>query len=113
MNAKSLVLILAGTLIGGTSLLAQDTVTPKREAQVEARAHRQQKRIAQGVASGKLTAKETQNLERREAKINRDIRKAEADGKITRKEQAKINTEQNRASRKIYNKKHNAKNQPK
>lgn len=113
MNTKSLLLVLAATLISGAALMAQDTVTPKREAQVEARAAQQQKRIAQGVASGKLTPKETQKLERRQARINRDITKAEADGKITKKEQARINAEQNRASKKIYNKKHNAKNQPK
>lgn len=112
MNTRTLLLIAADTLLGA-SLTAQDTVTPKREAQVERRAERQQKRIDAGVASGKLTAKETAKLEKREAKIDKDIQKAEADGKITKKEQAKINAEQNRASGKIYKKKHNARNQPK
>ena len=76
MNLKPLVLLVAAAL--APALLAQETTTPKREAQVEARANRQQKRIAQGVASGQLTPKETQNLEKREAKINKDIAKAEA-----------------------------------
>ncbi len=111
MIKKSLLLVLAGSLIGG-ALMAQETVTPKREAQVERRATRQQKRIAQGVASGQLTPKETRNLEKREGKINHDIAKAEADGKITKKEQAKINAEQNKASKKIFHKKHNARTQP-
>ena len=112
MFKKTFLLALAGTLLGG-ALMAQETATPKREAQVERRAARQQKRIAQGVASGQLTPKETQHLEKREGKINRDIGKAEADGKITKKEQAKINAEENRASKKIYHKKHNARTQPK
>lgn len=112
MNRKHLFLVLAGTLISSAALLAQDTTTPKREAQVERRAARQEKRIDQGVASGKLTAKEAQNLEKREGKIDKDIAKAEADGKITKKEQARINHEQNRASRKIAKKKHNARNVP-
>ncbi len=112
MNRKHLLLLLAGTLISGAALLAQDTATPKREAQVERRAARQEKRIDQGVASGKLTAKEAQHLEKREGKIDKDIAKAEADGKITKKEQAKINHEQNRASRKINKKKHNARTVP-
>ena len=105
---KTLLLILAGAMLGSAALQAQETSTPKREAQVEARAV-QQKRIAAGAASGQLTPKETQHLEKREAKLNKDIAKAEKDGKITKKEQAKLNREENRDSKKIYNKKHNDK----
>ena len=53
----------------------------------------------------------TINLEKREDKLNKDITKAEADGKITKKEQAKLNKEENRNSKKIYQKKHNARTQ--
>jgi len=113
MSRKHLLLALAGTLISGAALLAQDTATPKREAQVERRAARQQKRIDQGIASGKLTPKEAENLQKRDAKIDRHIAKAEADGKITKKEQVRINAEQDRASGKIARKKHNARTQPK
>lgn len=108
---QRLALLLAGSLLTGAALLAQETVTPKREAQVEHRAKRQQKRIANGVASGQLTPKETAHLEQREAKLNKDIGKAEADGKITKREQAKLNKEENKDSRKIFNKKHNARTQ--
>ncbi|MBI4914043.1 MAG: hypothetical protein HY823_15035 [Acidobacteria bacterium] len=113
MKFQRIALLLAGTLIAGSALLAQDTATPKREAQVERRAARQQKRIAQGVATGQLTPKEAARLEKREAHIQKDIAKAEADGKITRKEQAHINAEENKASRKIYQKKHNPRSVPK
>ena len=74
---KRLALLVAGTLLSGAALMAQETVTPKREAQVERRANRQQKRIAQGVKSGQLTPKETINLEKREGKLNKDIAKAD------------------------------------
>ena len=113
MTLKHLTLILAGTLLAGSALVAQETVTPKREAQVEHRAQRQQNRIAQGVASGQLTPKETVKLEKREGKLNKDIAKAEADGKITKAEQRKLNKEENKASRKIHQKKHNAHTAPK
>jgi predicted transglutaminase-like cysteine proteinase len=105
---KRLALILAGTLISGAALVAQETATPKREAQVEHRARHQQKRIAKGVKNGQLTPKETAHLEKREDKLNHDIVKAESDGKITKKEQAKLNKEENRDSKKIFRKKHNA-----
>ena len=72
------------------------------------RAERQQKRIAQGVASGQLTPKETARLERQEARIDKDIAKAEADGKITKREAGKIEREQNRESRRIKRQKHDA-----
>ena len=105
---KRLTLLLAGILVSGIGLLAQDTTTPKREAQVERRAVRQQKRIDKGVASGQMTPKEAAHAEKREAKLQGDIAKAEADGKVTKKEQAKLNAEENRNSRKIARKKHNA-----
>jgi hypothetical protein len=90
------------------TLSAQETTTPRREAQVERRANRQQKRIAQGTASGQLTPKETQHLEKREAKLDQNIAKAEADGKVTKQEQRKINQQENSISRDIKRKKHNA-----
>lgn len=111
LSTQRLALILAATVLSGAALVAQDTVTPKREAQVERRANRQQKRIAQGVKSGQLTPKETAHLERREAKLDKDIAKAEADGKITKKEQTKLNQEENKDSKKIFRKKHNARTQ--
>ncbi len=108
LSTKRLALILAATMLSGAAILAQETVTPKREAQVEHRANRQQKRIAQGVKSGQLTPKETVNLEQREAKLDKNIAKAEADGKITKKEQSQLNKEENKNSKKIFHKKHNA-----
>ena len=112
MNLKPFTLVLIGSLLAGAGLMAQETTTPKREAQVERRAARQQGRIAQGAASGQLTPKETQHLEKRQAKLNKDIGKAEADGRITPKEQTKLNREENKDSRKIFRKKHNLQTQP-
>jgi len=114
MNVRRLSAALFSSLLIGVSLAAQvpapapTTVNPKREARMDQRADRQQKRIAQGVASGQLTPKETAKVERKEAKINGDIAKAKADGKITKGEAAKIQKEQNQASRQIARKKHNA-----
>jgi hypothetical protein len=108
MKAKHLLFLLLGAALAGSALTAQETTTPLRQAQVERRAARQQRRIAQGAASGQLTPRETQHLENREAKLNGDIAKAEADGRITPREQAKLNREENRDSRKIFRKKHNA-----
>lgn len=109
MNLKHGLLTLAGLALAGGALLAQTPATTpaeKREAGIENRGDRQQKRIGQGVASGQLTPKETLRLERRQARIDRHINKAEADGKVTKKEAAVINREQNRESRRIHRQKH-------
>ena len=79
--------------------------TPK----IDARAANQEKRIAEGQASGQLTNKEAANLEKREAKLNNDIAKAKSDGKVTKAERKKLTRKENRDSRKIAKKKHNAK----
>jgi len=112
--AKRFAMLIVGTGLCTLGLVAQSqpqpatTVTPRREAKVEKRAARQEKRIAQGVATGQLTPKEAARAERKQAHIQRDIAKAEADGKITRKEATRIEHEQNKASRQIRREKHDA-----
>jgi methionine-rich copper-binding protein CopC len=74
------------------------------------RRENQQDRIAQGVKSGQLTAGETAKLENQQQGINREVsadRQANG-GHLTGADRKAINQSQNRASRNIYNKKHNA-----
>jgi len=77
------------------------------------RRENQQDRIAQGVKSGQLTAGETAKLENQQKGINQQVRadRAANGGKLTPGEKAQVNHEQNRASKNIYNKKHNARRQ--
>jgi hypothetical protein len=81
--------------------------------EVGQRRENQQDRIAQGVQSGQLTAGETARLENQQRGINQQVRadRAANGGKLTAGEKAQVNREQNRASRNIYNKKHNARTQ--
>ncbi len=76
---------------------------------IDKRAANQEKRVAEGQASGQLTNKEAANLEKREAKLNNDIAKAKSDGTVTKAERKKLRHEENKDSRKIARKKHNAK----
>lgn len=73
----------------------------------------QQQRIAQGIQSGQLTPGETRHLEAREQSINRQEHRMRArdDGHLTGADKRILTHRQNVASRKIYNKKHNAKQQ--
>lgn len=82
---------------------------------VDQRRENQQDRIAQGIKSGQLTAGETAKLENQQRGINQQVRadRAANGGKLTGAEKQQINKEQNGASKNIYNKKHNARTQPK
>ncbi|HYL85599.1 MAG TPA: hypothetical protein VE263_15295 [Candidatus Angelobacter sp.] len=79
------------------------------------RRENQQDRIAQGIKSGQLTAGETAKLENQQKGINQQVKadRAANGGKLTTGEKQQVNKEQNAASKNIYNKKHNAKTQPK
>jgi hypothetical protein len=81
--------------------------------EVGQRRENQQDRIANGIKSGQLTAGETSKLENQQRGINRQVRadRAANGGKLTNGEKKQVNREQNRASRNIYNKKHNARTQ--
>jgi len=78
--------------------------------EVGQRRENQQDRISQGIKSGQLTPGETAKLENQQQGINREangMRQANG-GKLTNADKAALNQQQNRASRNIYNKKHNA-----
>jgi hypothetical protein len=76
---------------------------------VDQRRENQQDRIANGIASGKLTAGQTARLEKGEAGINQQTRTDRAlnGGHLTQGEKQQINKEQNKMSGKIYRAKHN------
>ena len=82
-------------------------------SEVGQRQENQQDRIAQGVKSGQLTAGETAKLENQQQGINKEVngmRQANG-GKLTKADKKAVNQQQNKASKNIYNKKHNARTQ--
>ncbi len=81
--------------------------------EVGQRRENQQDRIANGVKSGQLTAGETAKLENQQRGIHQQVKadRSANGGKLTNGERRQVNREQNRASRNIYNKKHNGRTQ--
>ena len=80
---------------------------------VNARQHRQQERIAQGVRSGELTSRETYRLERQEQRIDRqEDRFRESGDGLSPRERARLEHELNRESRNIYRQKHDGQDSP-
>lgn len=88
-------------------ILAAVTVSTA-DAQVVKRARNQHQRIKQGVTNGELTRAEAANVRNDQREIRQDVREAKADGVVTTEERKEIKQEQRKASRKIYRKKHNA-----
>ena len=97
---------LVGVLASFGNAMAQDT-------EIHGRKVEQQKRIANGVASGNLSPRETARLENKEAKINKETRydRKVNGGNLTNNEKKQINRQQNRVSKDIYKQKHDGNNQ--
>ncbi len=89
---------------GRPAVAAMDSVNGRR--------FNQQGRIANGIASGRLTAGESGNLERREANVNGEIRsdRRANDGRLTPQERHQVNRQQNNLGQSIYADKHNGAN---
>ena len=101
--------VLAGSIV--CMFAVAPALAANNDPGIDQREVNQQNRIEQGVKSGQLTPKETGKLEAQQARIQqREERMAARDnGNLTAKDKAKLTRQQNRASRNIYNKKHNDK----
>jgi hypothetical protein len=88
-----------------SSMVSAQTATPN----INQRQANESARINQGVASGELSKGETAKLRTEQRAIRAEKRAFKADGKVTHAERAKLRADQRKASRHIYNKKHNAK----
>ena len=81
-----------------------------RRAEVNRRVNRQNRRINQGVASGRLAPQQAQQLQANDAAIKAQERadvKANG-GYLTKPQQRQLNQEENANSRMIYDEKHPA-----
>ena len=73
---------------------------------INARQHREQLRINQGIHSGELTRLEARRLEAGLWRIRRDERRARSDGYLSPRERARLNHELTRESRAIRRQTH-------
>ena len=91
--------------IASASAAAQSK-DPAATPGVDKRQEVQQKRIDQGVQSGRLNQKEATRLERRQERIEKMEDKAKADGVVTKQERKKLHHAQNQESRRIHHERH-------
>jgi CRISPR/Cas system-associated endoribonuclease Cas2 len=81
-----------------------------RRAAVNKRLKNQNKRIQQGVKSGKLSKQQAQQLHKDDRQIRQEERDmaAQNGGHITKQEQQTLNQQENKVSQQIYSEKHEA-----
>ncbi len=77
-----------------------------RDSDVNARQHLQHQRIERGMRSGELTRGEARRLGHEQRAIRAEERRYRADGHFSRAERADLHHDLNRASRHVYNEKH-------
>lgn len=80
----------------------------KRDPGVNHRQRHQQGRIHQGAHSGQLTKDERKTLAQEQKAIRQQERAYKSDGVLTRDERRDLHQDMNRASKNIYNEKHDA-----
>jgi len=93
------------------AIVAVFLMSHSQAARHDRRQARQAARIHQGVKSGELTKGEAHRARVQQRKINRMENRMEANG-MTPKEAARLEKAQDRASKNIYNMKHNDKQRP-
>ena len=96
-------------LLGLAAAASVAAALPAAAQPVDAREHRQEQRIDQGVRSGELTRREDMRLQGREARLHRYEARArfEHRGYLTPKARRHLVRVENRDSRLIYRLKHN------
>lgn len=75
---------------------------------IDKRQANQERRIQEGVKSGRLTQREAARIEKGQARVERMEQRAKSDGVVTKQERARIQHQQNVQSRHIAREKHNA-----
>lgn len=93
-------------LISVLFIVGASTASMAGSRGINARQHREQQRINQGIRSGELTRREAVRLEAGLARIRTYERFARSDGNLTARERAHIQHGLNRESRSIYRQKH-------
>lgn len=79
-----------------------------QDSSVNARQQHQHQRIERGMHSGELTRGEARRLGHEQRAIRAEERRYRADGELGRAERADLHHDLNRASRHIYNERHDA-----
>jgi len=99
--------IVAGLVAGVVTLGSLPAVAGPYNSTINQVEMDQERRIQQGLYSGRLTPEEFRRLENQQARIRSTEAQMRADGRLTRGEKTQLAQMQERANQNIYRAKHN------
>jgi hypothetical protein len=99
--------MITGLLTGLVVLGSLPALAGPYNSEINRQEMEQERRIHQGVQSGRLSPGEFRRLENQQARIRATEARMRADGRLDRGEKAQLGRMQERASRDIYRSKHN------
>jgi hypothetical protein len=99
--------IVTGLLAGLVTLYSLPALAAPYGPYIDRREANQQRRIYQGLRSGRLTPGEFRRLEHQQGHIRLAEARMRADGHLNRYERARLNQMENHANRNIYRYNHN------
>jgi hypothetical protein len=108
MMGRVAAVVAATFLVAGVAQAGDWRADHPRRAQVNNRLNRQNRRIDEGVKSGRLSHGQAKQLHEEDHAMRQQERSeaAEHGGHITKREQRQLNREENGSSRQIYDEKH-------
>lgn len=96
------------TVIALLGLCALTASAQRGSDMVGRRQHREERRIRQGMESGRLTRREARRLQWSRRRLGQSIRRSRmSGGRLSRAERMRIQRRENHLSRRIYRLKHN------
>jgi hypothetical protein len=101
--------VLVAALTAAPAMMIAQTPAPAApKAPISKREFNQQRRIGNGIHTGRLTPRQGARLERQQMRIHRRVRtmRARHNGRLTMRQRRIIAHRQNMASRRIYRAKH-------
>ena len=101
INATRATILALALLTPAAALAAPHTASGYRYASIESREHRQDARIASGLASGQINAHEAGRLGTQQARIDASQARLSADGRYSQRDYRRIDYRQNKASQNI------------
>ncbi|HLY41383.1 MAG TPA: hypothetical protein VKR52_09215 [Terracidiphilus sp.] len=101
--------LVAALTVAPAITFAQGPAPAAQKQTIHQREFNQQRRIANGVRTGRLNGRQTFRLERQQRSIHRQARvmRARNNGRLTMRDRRVLRHRQNMASRRIFRAKHN------
>lgn len=102
------VVALISSVFFSTEAMAQGRIQRRANSHIDAQQNNQQKRIEQGISSGRITAHEADRLRQQQESIRQQEALAKQNGRLSDRERFRLNRQINKSSGNIYKQNHDS-----